>query len=171
MKYSTAFIFFIIGFLLQSTLALNFSILGHTPNITLCLVILFSFIFQGKQGLVYGIVFGLLQDIGFSILTGPSALIYFAIGLLIGELRHYLYRDSILNLFIASTLGTGIYYLANWFILMIFRGNYSFFYMVKGLPTLLALHFVLIVILYIAVRKRSFRHPEDRYYSSRKIYI
>jgi rod shape-determining protein MreD len=171
MKYSSAFIFFLAGFLLQSTLALNISIAGITPNFLLCLTVLFSFLYKGNQGAVYGVIFGLLQDISFSILIGPSAMLYFLIALLMAEIRHYLYRDSILNLFFASAIGTVLYYTAFWLILMIFRGNYSFLYMIKNVPILLAFHFAVVVIFYLTVGKRSIRHPQDRYYKGRKPYI
>ncbi len=171
MKYSSAFIFFLTGFLIQSTLALNFSIAGVTPNFLLCLTVLFSFLYKGNQGPVLGVIFGLLQDIGFSILIGPSAILYLLIALLMAEIRHYLYRDSILNLFFATAIGTGLYYTSFWLILMIFRGNYSFLYMLKDVPILLALHFAVAVIFYLTVGKRSIRHPQDRYYKGRKLYI
>lgn len=170
MKYRNAFLFFLIGFLLQSTLVLSISIMGVTPNFILCMTVIFSFLYKGNQGLVFGVIFGLLQDIGFSTLTGPSAMIYFFIALLMGEIRHYLYRDSLLNLFLASAIGTGLYYPAHWLVLMVFKGSYSFLYMMKSLPLLFVYHFIVIVIFYIAVGKRSIRHPQDRYYKGGKLY-
>ena len=170
MKYRNALLFFIIGFLLQSTSFLNFSIIGTTPNFILCLTVLFSFLYKGYQGIIFGIIFGLLQDIGFSILIGPSALIYFLIALIMGEVRHYLHRDSILNIFFASVIGTILYYVSSWSILMVFKGNYSFLYMARNLPTLLAAHFILMVVFYLIVGKRSIRYPKDRFYGSTKLY-
>lgn len=170
MKYSSALIFFLAGFLLQSTLVLNFSSAGITPNFLLCFTILFSFLYKGYQGAVYGVIFGLLQDIAFSVLIGPSAILYLLIALLMAEIRHYLYRDSILNMLFTSSLGTMLYYIGLWLILMIFKGNYSFMYMLKNVPILLALHFAIAVIFYLTVGKRSIRHPQDRYYKGRKLY-
>ncbi len=166
MKNRSAFIFFLVGFLLQSTLVQSFSIMGVTPNFLLCLTILFAFLYQGNQGIIFGLIFGLLQDIAFSVLIGPAAILYFLIALLMSEIRHYLYRDSILNLFFASCIGTGLYYLAYWLILMVFKENYSFLYMLKDIPILLGLHFIVMVIFYLTVGKRSIRHPQDRYYKS-----
>ncbi len=171
MKYRNAFLFFLAGFLLQSTLVLNFSVAGVTPNFILCLTVLFSFLYQGNQGLTYGVIFGILQDVGGSVLVGPSAMLYFLIALLMSEIRHYLYRDSILNLFFAAAIGTGLYYPTLWLILMVFRGNYGFLYMLKDIPILLALHFAFMVIFYLTIGKLSIRHPQDRNYRSRKLYI
>lgn len=156
--------------MLQSTLALNFNIAGVTPNFVLCLTVVFSFLYQGNQGLVCGVAFGLLQDIGFSILTGPSSLIYFLIAFVMSEVRHYLYRDSILNLFFASAIGTGLYYPLHWAILKVFKGSYDFLYMLRDLPVLFILHFIIIIIFYLTVGKRSNRYPEDRFYKSRRQY-
>ena len=164
-------IFFIAAFLLQSTLVLNFNIAGITPNFILCMTVLFSFLYKGNQGLVFGVIFGLLQDIGFSILIGPSAILYFLIALLMSEIRHYLYRDSILNLFFVSIMGTGLYYVIYWLILMIFKSNYSFIYMIKGLPVLLVFNFIIMVAFYLAVGKRDIRYPRDRYYKRRRLYL
>ncbi|HPO05398.1 MAG TPA: rod shape-determining protein MreD [Bacillota bacterium] len=171
MKHRTVLIFFIAAFLLQSTLVLNFNIAGITPNFILCMTVLFSFLYKGNQGLVFGVIFGLLQDIGFSILIGPSAILYFLIALLMSEIRHYLYRDSILNLFFVSIMGTGLYYVIYWLILMIFKSNYSFIYMIKGLPVLLVFNFIIMVVFYLAVGKRDIRYPRDRYYKRRRLYL
>jgi rod shape-determining protein MreD len=170
MKYRNALLFFFIGFLLQSTFFLNFNIMGTTPNFILCLTVLFSFLYKGYQGIVFGIIFGLLQDIGFSILIGPSALVYFSIALIMGEVRHYLHRDSILNIFFASAFGTMLYYASSWVILMVFKGNYSFLYMAKNLPALFITHFAIMVVFYLIVGKRSIRYPKDRFYGSAKLY-
>ncbi len=171
MKHGIVLIFFIAAFLLQSTLVLNFNIAGITPNLILCMTVLFSFLYNGNQGLVFGVIFGLLQDISFSILIGPSAILYFLIALLMSEIRHYLYRDSILNLFFVSAMGTGLYYVIYWLILMVFKSNYSFIYMMKGLPILLVFHFIIMVVFYLAVGKRHIRYPRDRYYKRRRLYL
>ncbi|GAB1477006.1 hypothetical protein MASR2M70_18420 [Bacillota bacterium] len=170
MKYRNAFLFFLAAFLLQSTLVTSFGIMGITPNFILCMTVIFSFLYKGNQGLVFGVIFGLLQDIGFSILIGPSSMIYFFIALLMSEIRHYLYRDSILNLFFASAIGTGLYYPVHWLVLRVFRGNYRFVFMLKSLPLLFLFHFIIITVFYIAVGKRSIRHPRDRYYKGGRMY-
>ncbi|HZK02644.1 MAG TPA: rod shape-determining protein MreD, partial [Anaerovoracaceae bacterium] len=143
---------------------------GITPNFLLCLTVMFSFLYSGNQGMVYGIIFGLFQDIGFSILIGPSAMIYFLIALAMGEIRHYIYRDSILNLSFVSAIGTVLYYTMSWLILMVFKGNYSFLYMLKNIPILIASHIVLVIIFYFIIGKRMVRYPEERYYRSPKMY-
>ena len=130
MKYSSALIFFLAGFLLQSTLVLNFSIAGITPNFLLCFTILFSFLYKGYQGRVRRNL-RLVAGYCLSVLIGPSAILYLLIALLMAEIRHYLYRDSILNMLFTSSLGTMLYYIGLWLILMIFKGNYSFMYMLK----------------------------------------
>lgn len=144
--------------------------MGATPNFILCLTLVFSFLYKGYQGIIFGVIFGLLQDIGFSILIGPSALIYLLIGLVMGEVRYYMYRDSILNLFLASAIGTGAYYTLYWLILMVFKGNYTFLHMARGLPILFVSHFIIIVLFYVFVGQRAIRHRGDRYYRSRKFY-
>lgn len=170
MKYRYAFVFFFIGFLLQSTVMVHFSVFGITPNLVLCLVILFSFLYEGNQGFTLGILFGLLQDMCFAIVLGPTAITYFIVAILMGEIRHYLYRDNVLTIFFAAVIGTSVYYILNWGIVTVFGGTYRFLYVMKELPILLVYHFILMVIFYLLVGRRAIRHPQDRYYKGNKLY-
>ena len=64
MRYWKAGIIFIIAFLIQPSLLNMISIGGYTPNLLLCLVVIFSFIYEEEMyGIVYGAVFGVLYDI------------------------------------------------------------------------------------------------------------
>ena len=111
MKYRYGFLLFLFGFLLQSTVFKHLCIMGMSPNITLCLVILLPFLYGGKQGAVLGILFGLLQDLCFGLVIGPMAITYFLIALAMGRLRYTFYRDSLLSIFIAAVTGTVLYVL------------------------------------------------------------
>jgi rod shape-determining protein MreD len=161
---------FIAGFILQSTMMLYINLLGITPNIILCLVVLFSFVYEGNQGIIYGIVFGLIQDICFSVLIGPAAISYFLVALLMIEIKRFLHRDSMLNIFLASLIATATYYLINWGIIALFGGIYSFLYVAKGTVILLILNSITMIILYQLIGKRSIRYPQDRYYSGKNPY-
>jgi len=169
MKYRYAFLFFIAGFILQSTVINHLSFIGMTPNIVLCLVTMLPFLYEGNHGLVFGVFFGLLQDLSFSLIIGPAAVSYFIVALIMSAIRHYLYRDSIINIFFASIIGTILYYSINWSIIAVFGGTYDFIYVLKGLPVLLIYHIILMIAFYLLVGRRSIRHPQDRYYKSNKI--
>ena len=63
MKYWKAGIFFLIAFFIQTSLLNLISVGSYTPNLLLCLVVIFSFLYEKDMyGLVYGAVFGLIYD-------------------------------------------------------------------------------------------------------------
>ena len=73
MKYWKAGIFFLIAFFTQNSLLNMVNIGGYTPNLLLCLVVIFSFLYEKDMyGLVYGAVFGLIYDACYSYVIGPT---------------------------------------------------------------------------------------------------
>ncbi|MGI6727559.1 MAG: rod shape-determining protein MreD [Anaerovoracaceae bacterium] len=164
MKYRYTLLLFFLGLLIQSTLMVHFRVLGVTPNIVLCFVTLLSFLYEGNQGVILGVICGLLQDLFFSVIIGPAAIAYFIVALVMEILKRLLYRDSILSIFFASLIGTFTFYIINWGIVSIFGGTYSFLYILKKLPILAIYHFVIMLIFYLTVGRKTIRYPQDRYY-------
>ena len=73
MKYWKAGIFFLIAFFIQTSLLNLISVGSYTPNLLLCLVVIFSFLYEKDMyGLVYGAVFGLIYDACYSYVIGPT---------------------------------------------------------------------------------------------------
>ncbi|MEL7658797.1 MAG: rod shape-determining protein MreD, partial [Bacillota bacterium] len=70
MKYRYSFLLFFIGFILQSTIMNHIRIFQMSPNLVLCLVVIFSFLYEGYHGIVFGILFGLISDICFAEIIG-----------------------------------------------------------------------------------------------------
>lgn len=86
MKYWKAGIAFLVAFLIQTSLLNGISIGGYTPNLLLCLVIVFSFLYEEDMyGVVYGAVFGVLYDVCYNYIIGPTpiALVLVAIFILL----------------------------------------------------------------------------------------
>jgi rod shape-determining protein MreD len=129
---------------------------------------LLSFLYEGYYGIALGVLFGLIQDLSFALIIGPSSLSYLLVALLMSELRRYLYRDSVLNIFLASVIGTTTYYGIYWVILAIFDGIYRIEIILFELPALLGHHFIIMVLFYAMIGRRSIRHPEDRYYKGNR---
>lgn len=171
MRYPYAFLMGGIAFLLQSTMLSHLSIFGTTPNLVLCSVILLSFLYEGTYGMAVGVVFGLIQDISFSLIIGPAAFCNFVVAILIGEVRHFLYRDSVFNLSLAALIGTITYYGLNWLILALFGGIYGIAVLLLKVPILFATQLVVLLVYYLSIGRRSIRHPEDRYYRGNRIYF
>ena len=59
MKSWKAGIFFLIAFFIQCSFLNVISIAGYTPNLLLCLVIVFSFLYEEQ---IYGLLYGVLKN-------------------------------------------------------------------------------------------------------------
>lgn len=81
------FLIYTVSFLLQCTVLNTVAVFGITPNILLVLTIVYSFFFQKMDGIVFSILFGLIQDMFFGQVVGISPLIYFAVGMLLKMVR------------------------------------------------------------------------------------
>ena len=154
MKHRYIFLWFLAAFLLQSGFVLNFGIMGLAPNFILCVTLVFAFYYDSSATLVFALIFGLLQDVNFSVLIGPSALILALIVLAMNPLKNFFYRESILNVLMISTIGSLMYYGLMWLVIKTFKGVYTFTYMAKGLPILLLMNILLMLVLYFVLAKR-----------------
>ena len=88
------FFLYLVSFLLQCTVLNALAVFGTTPNILLVLTIIYSFFFKGYDGIVFSVLFGLVQDMFFGQVIGISPLIYFAAGMLLKLIRSGVYRDN-----------------------------------------------------------------------------
>ena len=64
------FLIYTVSFLLQCTVLNTVAVFGITPNILLVLTIVYSFFFQKMDGIVFSILFGLIQDMFFGQVVG-----------------------------------------------------------------------------------------------------
>lgn len=163
MKYRYGFLLFFAAFLLQSTVLIHFRILGVTPNLILCLVVVLSFLQGESQAAVYGIIFGLLQDICFGQLIGIASMGYFLVVLGIFFIKHLLYQDNIISTLVMTIASTVAYNLIYWGILYVFEAHYHFVYMIKTLPIQMIWNCFVTAGYYLAVRRRLEKNPRDRY--------
>jgi len=162
MKYRYAIPLFLCAFLIQTTWMNHLTFFGKSPNLILCLAIMIPFFYGGAEGLVLGVAFGLLQDICFSVLIGPSALAMLAVGLLMLAFRQRMDWDSVFSVMIGAVAGTIAYYFILWKAIDIFIDGYSFLYMLKGLPFLVIYHFVAMLCYYFVIGRRAVKHPQDK---------
>lgn len=163
MKQRYIFLLFFVAFLLQSTVLIHFRILGTTPNLILCLVVLLSFLRDGFEGAGFGIAFGLLQDVCFGQLVGIASISYFLVAIGILFIKHLLYQDNIVSILVITLAATVLYNLIYWSVLFIFNGHYHFLYMAKTLPILIIWNCVVNSVYYIFLGKRLEKNPRDKY--------
>ena len=165
MKYKYAACLFFVAFITQTTLMNAFSVFGVTPNLLLCLVVVFSFLYDDSNyGLVLGVIFGLLYDICFSQYVGIAALAFFLISLGIMLFTGAMGKEAVFSVIIISVPSTVFYTLLYWAILALMGSNHSFLFMIQFLPYYVVYNTVVVVIMYFLMIKKVIRHHNDRYY-------
>lgn len=163
MKYRYAFLYFLAAFLLQSTVLIHFRVLGIAPNLVLCLVARFSFLYEKPYGMVMGILFGLLLDLCFGPVIGVAALAFFLTGLTLSFLRGYLYQESAISMFFAALISTLVYEAVYFICLLVLGMGYQILYVLKYLPVLIVWHSLILIGIYFLTARRMEKYPNDRY--------
>lgn len=163
LKYRFSFLLFLIAFLLQSTVVNHFSVLHVAPNLILCLVVIFSFLYEGTHGIIFGILFGFITDICFAEIIGVASMSYFIVALLCLEMKRYLYKDSFISILIVTALGTVIYTLTYWGITELLGNSVEFLTAAKMGAVLLVYHGLITWLMYLIISRRIIKHHSDRY--------
>ncbi|HWQ78627.1 MAG TPA: rod shape-determining protein MreD [Anaerovoracaceae bacterium] len=163
MKYRTSFLIFLAAFILQSTVMNYFGIFGMSPNLILCLVVVFSFLYEGYHGIVYGIAFGFVIDICFAPVIGVAPVGNFAVALICIGLKRYLYKDSRISILIVSLLGTVVYVLLYWSLYRMVGDSSDFLYVMEKESVLLVYHIIVALVLYQIFSSSVIKHRGDRY--------
>ena len=165
MKYRYAICLFLTAFIIQTTLMNALSVFGATPNLLLCLVVIFSFLYDDKNyGIVLGIVFGLLYDICFAQYAGISALAFLVISIAIMLVSVVMSKEAVFSIIIIAASATCAYTLIYWGIMYMLGSNYSFLYMLGFLPLYVLYNTVIVIILYYLMIKKVIRHHKDRFF-------
>ena len=134
-----------------------------SPNLVLCLVVIFSFLYEGYHGILFGILFGLFSDICYAQIIGIASISYFAIALICIEMKRYLYKDSVISVLIVSSIGTAVYALLYWSIYKMLGIGFHFLYVMEKEAVLLIYHIVITLIIYHFVSRSVIKHRGDRY--------
>lgn len=149
------FFLYLVSFLLQCTVLNALAVFGTTPNILLVLTIIYSFFFKGYDGIVFSVLFGLVQDMFFGQVVGISPLIYFAAGMLLKLIRSGVYRDNKLLLILVTAVSTLFYTMAYWALnSMMLQTDMSLVYWLKSVPVSIIWNYIVLLILLPAARKK-----------------
>lgn len=163
MKYRYSFLLFLAAFILQTTVMNNFRIFQISPNLILCLVVIFSFLYDGYHGIIFGIVFGLIADVCFAEIIGAAAMCNFSVALICIGLKRYLYKDSFVSVTIVSAVGTAVYALLYWDVNRMLGDGADFLYVMEKEAVLLVYHIIVTLAIYLAVSRSVIKHRGDRY--------
>ncbi|MBQ9961321.1 MAG: rod shape-determining protein MreD [Firmicutes bacterium] len=165
MKYWKAGLAFLVAFLIQPSFLNVISIGGYTPNLILCLVVIFSFLYEEElYGVVFGAIFGLLYDICYSNVIGPTPIALVIVAFCIIFAREFANIENIVNMWVASALSFVGYYVINWVLIHI-AGNPIGLSVVFGhIPWVTLYSMIVITIMYKFLIKRVVRYHKDRYF-------
>lgn len=164
MKYRYAIPIFIVAFLIQSTVLRSIAILGTSPNLLLCLVIVFSFLYEEQVGLVLGAFFGAAWDICFGMFIGVSGISFIAASLGVMLLKNYLNHEHVIPAFFASILGTIINSVVFWGINMLLGAPQTVTYVLSLQPILIGYNVIFVIILHLIFVRDVIKHRRDNYY-------
>lgn len=84
------------GFFIQNNLFSMLHIVRITPNLLLIITCIFGFLRGKKEGLLVGLLSGLLLDCFFGSTLGFYSLIYMYLGYLNGSFHRFFYNDNII---------------------------------------------------------------------------
>ncbi|ROR29141.1 rod shape-determining protein MreD [Mobilisporobacter senegalensis] len=92
-RFGIMLIIIILCFLLQSTFFQALALADVVPNLLLIITVAVGYMRGRKEGLVIGLICGLLSDFVYSDVIGVCALIYMVIGYLNGIFNMLFFRD------------------------------------------------------------------------------
>ncbi len=165
MKHWKAGIIFLIAFLIQPSLLNMINIAGYTPNLLLCLVVIFSFIYEDEMyGVVYGAAFGVLYDVCYSQVIGPTPIALTVVAICIILAREYANIENIINMWIVSIISFIAYYLMNWGLHRIAGNPIGIVYVFGKVPWIILYSMVVITIIYLILIRKVVKHHRDRYF-------
>jgi len=163
LKYRYSFLIFFIAFILQSTLMNFFRIFEMSPNLILCLVVIFSFLYDGYHGVVFGILFGFVVDVCFAGIIGIAAMANFTVALICIGMKTYFYKESRISVTIVSVMATVVYALFYWGVNRMLGFGADFIYVMEKEAVLLIYHIIITLAAYQIVSRRVIKHRGDRY--------
>ena len=165
MRYWKAGLIFLIAFLIQPSLLNMINIGGYTPNLLLCLVVIFSFIYEEEMyGIVFGSFFGVLYDVCYSDVIGPAPIAFLVVAVGIMMASEYVHIENIFNMWIVSILSFCTYYLINWGLHRIAGNPIGIIYVFGKVPWIILYSMVVITIIYLILIRKAVRYRRDRYF-------
>ena len=165
MKYRYSFLVFLAAFLVQGTLLNLFSVFGVTPNLMLCLVVMFSLLYDNQMhGVVFGCIFGVIADMCFMMYAGVSSLGYLAVSLIVMFVGKVLSRENLITMLVLTVISTVLFQFYIWTMYFFFGSNIEITYMLRQLPLNIIYNTAVSAILYQIFIRKVTRFRSDRYY-------
>lgn len=155
---------FLIAFLVQPTMLNVMNIGGYTPNLILCMTILYTYLYEEDiYGVVFGALFGVLYDMMYSNVIGPMpiSLVLVATGIVV--IREFTNIENIINMWAVSVVSILAYYFINWGLHHLAGNPVGFAVVFHQIPWITLYSLVIITVMYKILIRRVIRHHRDRY--------
>lgn len=111
----------LVEIIIESTIFPFIKIWGATPDLILITIISLGLIYGKKEGIILGLIGGLLSDILFGRVIGLHSLPYMLIGYIIGILSERVFKENRLIPFILSVFSTILLHMG-FYLLQYLRG-------------------------------------------------
>jgi rod shape-determining protein MreD len=161
-KTRYAVLLFSAVFIVQSTMLRYIAIRDVSPNVLLCLVIVFAFLYDEPIGVVFGVIFGILWDLEFGLYVGVSAISQMAAALLTMRIKRYLNHELLLPALAAGLAGMILNNAVYWSIHKLAGIPHTLLYILKPQPVLIAYNLLFVTIFHLILRRGVIRHRKDR---------
>ena len=166
MKTRSAIIIFILAFIIQVTLLRYIAINNVAPNLLLCLVIVFTFLYDKPFGILFGVLLGFLWDMNFGIYMGVSSA-----GLLIVAITILLFKkpfnsESIIPAILAGIIGSVLFSCIYLSVYKLMGMPHSIYYLLRPQPYLILYNVVTVMVFHIILRRGIIRNKRREYYGS-----
>lgn len=122
MRYISYLIISTLIFIFQSTLCNYIAIAGVKPNLMLIFIVTIAFFKGSSEGLLVGIIMGLLQDCYFGHVIGSNLFLYGIIGYLAGSLTEHFNKENIVAPMFLILIATLAYNSGFYLLNIILRG-------------------------------------------------
>lgn len=165
MSWLKAGITFLVAFILQGSLLNMFSIAGHTPNLLLAFVVILSFLYDKElYGIVFGAVVGLIYDMCYSYILGPTPIALVVASICVIAMRYYANVENTVSMSVVSLISFIIYYCVNWCLYSIAGYPVGVGYAVQNSIITMLYTLIVNIIVYKVLIKDVVKHHKDRYF-------
>ncbi len=165
MKYRYSFLIFLAVFLIQGTLLNLFSIFGVTPNLLLCLTVMFALLYESQMhSIVFGCIFGILADMCFMPVAGVSSLGYLAVSLAVMLAGRIFNRENLITMLVLTAVSTVFFQIYMWVMYFFLGSGISVTYMLIRLPLCIIYNMAAAAVFYQIFIRKVTRFRNDRYY-------
>ena len=164
-KHGHVFLIYLAAFFLQPFLQNLIPPIGNNVNLILCLTVMFVFVFEEPgQGIFFGSVFAMLNDLFYGQYTGPAALAMALTGLAVYGLKYFAHIENFVNAIVFMVGATLVFAAIYWGIYAAIDSTYTFGYAMRSVLPQTVINSVVGLGVYLVLIRRAIKHRRDRYY-------